>query len=56
MMPLAVLRQHVADVEIRQREHVAQVLLVFLAIQPPERPAPVREDFRAVGVVDGSGE
>ena len=41
VMRLAIRRQHVANIEMRQREQVAQVLLKLDAIEPPHGPTPV---------------
>ena len=51
-MTFAIFRQHVANVELRQLQHVAQILLVLVPIQPPQRSAPVSPDIRHVRLVN----
>ena len=52
VVPFAVLRDHVANIEERQLQHVAQVLLVLIAVQPPHRSAAVSDDLSVVRIVD----
>lgn len=48
----AILRQPVADVEMRQLENVAERVLVFVAVEPAERHAAVGRDVGLVGLFD----
>ena len=41
VMRLPIRRQYVANIEMRQRQQVAQVLLKLDAIEPPHRPTPI---------------
>ena len=50
MLPFAVLRQHVADIELRELQQVTEILLVLVAVQSPHRPATIRDDIGSIGL------
>ena len=56
MMAFAVVRQPVANVEMRKLQEVAQVLLELDAVQPSYRPTSVCSDLRAVRRRDGTAQ
>ena len=56
MVALAVLRQHVANVEVRELQHIAEILLILIAIQSAQGSPTVGDHFRVISVIDRSGE
>ena len=52
----AVLGEPIADVEIRQKEDIAERVLVFAAVEPAERHAAVGRDVGPVGLLDEGRE
>ena len=56
MMAFTVVRQPVANVEMRKLQEVAQVLFELDAVQPPYRPTSVCSDLRAVRCRDGTSQ
>ena len=51
-MGLTIFRQHVANIEQRQFQHVPQILFVFVTGEPSQRTATVCHDIGAIGFCD----
>ena len=47
-MPFAIFGQHVANIQLRQLQQIAQVLLVLIPIEPPHRATALSPDLGEV--------
>ena len=55
-MPFAILREHIAYIELRHLQQVANIVLIFLAVQAAQGATTACGNFCTVDVQDAASE